>query len=245
LVLDPGTRVTLTAGFTGAMKHSALTIDGGTAPTAKLDVTSNGLVVDYTGASPLATIKAQIIAGYNGGGANAWTGNGIMRGDGDANHFAIGYAEAMRWPACRPISARSIPPPCWSAARATAMRTSTAPSTSQTSTRWRATSDRPESSGTRATFNYDGLVNLADFNLLAGNFGLSAAGSDVTPQDWANLAAEVPEPASLCVIGLGALALRRRRGKRNACVLLGLHPRAPRWRLRRRFAERSCWRACL
>ena len=57
-------------------------------------------------------------------------------------------------------------------------------------------------------------MNLGDFNLLAGNFGLSAAGSEVTPQDWANLAAAVPEPSALILTGVPALAgmwMRRRR----------------------------------
>jgi hypothetical protein len=46
-------------------------------------------------------------------------------------------------------------------------------------------------------FSGDGTVNLLDFNILAGNFGLSASSLDgPTPQDWSNLAAAVPEPAS-------------------------------------------------
>jgi len=71
-------------------------------------------------------------------------------------------------------------------------------------------------------FTGDGLVDSDDFNLLASNFGLSAALSDPTPQDWANLAAAVPEPSSLTLL-LGGLATsmagaprRGRRGERNA-----------------------------
>jgi hypothetical protein len=48
-------------------------------------------------------------------------------------------------------------------------------------------------------FNYDGNVNLQDFNRLAANFGLTAAGPEVTPQDWAALAVAVPEPATMAV----------------------------------------------
>jgi Ca2+-binding RTX toxin-like protein len=40
-------------------------------------------------------------------------------------------------------------------------------------------------------FTYDGMVNLSDFNRLAANFGISAAGPAVTPADWAALAAAV------------------------------------------------------
>ena len=66
-------------------------------------------------------------------------------------------------------------------------------------------------------FNYDGTVNLQNFNRLAANFGLSA-GPDgaVDPEDWANLAAAVPEPAGVCVAlcvltACGAARRRRRR----------------------------------
>jgi hypothetical protein len=36
----------------------------------------------------------------------------------------------------------------------------------------------------QADFTFDGTVNLSDFNSLAGNFGLSAAAGGPTPQDW-------------------------------------------------------------
>jgi hypothetical protein len=61
-------------------------------------------------------------------------------------------------------------------------------------------------------FNYDGAINLADFNRLAINFGQSAAGPEVTPQDWANLAAVVPEPGGIgLLLAGGTLLVRRRR----------------------------------
>jgi len=60
-------------------------------------------------------------------------------------------------------------------------------------------------------FNYDGNVNLADFNRLASNFGLSAAGPEVTPEDWSALASAVPEPTGAALLGLAALGATRRR----------------------------------
>ena len=56
-------------------------------------------------------------------------------------------------------------------------------------------------------------MNLDDFNLLAGNFNLSA-GTDgvVDPQDWAALAAAIPEPSTLLggVVAFATTVLRRR-----------------------------------
>ena len=68
-----------------------------------------------------------------------------------------------------------------------------------------------------ADFNFDNAVNLTDFNLLAGNFGLSASSPNgPTAADWAALAAAVPEPVSTLYFGiltlLGVL-LRRTRGE--------------------------------
>jgi hypothetical protein len=55
-------------------------------------------------------------------------------------------------------------------------------------------------------------VNLTDFNLLAGNFGLSASTVGPTAQDWALLAAVVPEPSAVVLVGVPASAgmIRRR-----------------------------------
>ena len=48
---------------------------------------------------------------------------------------------------------------------------------------------------------------------LAANFGLSAAGAEVTPQDWSNLAAALPEPggAALFVMTMSLTIPRPRR----------------------------------
>ena len=69
---------------------------------------------------------------------------------------------------------------------------------------------------TQGDFNGDEVVNLLDFNILAAHFGQRAAGPGVTPGDWANLAAAVPEPASAGTIGLFAAGLLLRRRRRRA-----------------------------
>ena len=63
----------------------------------------------------------------------------------------------------------------------------------------------------RADFTGDAQVNLQDFNILAANFGL-ASRADLTPGDWSALASAVPEPAAAAVtILLPLLAGRRAR----------------------------------
>jgi hypothetical protein len=75
-------------------------------------------------------------------------------------------------------------------------------------------------------FNYDGVVNGIDFGELAANFNKGASGADVglpAYDDPAILAfaqangllAEVPEPATLGLIGIAAPGLLARRRKRN------------------------------
>jgi autotransporter-associated beta strand protein len=62
-------------------------------------------------------------------------------------------------------------------------------------------------------FNYDGLVNLADFNGLAANFGAAAGPDGPTPNDWAYLASAIPEPLGRYTLA-SALVLRVRCRKR-------------------------------
>ncbi|CAN5711300.1 hypothetical protein BH09PLA1_BH09PLA1_03310 [soil metagenome] len=97
LNINAGATATLAgAGNDNVLRTNILNIAGGAAPTATLNLTDENMVVDYTGASPIATIKAQLLSGYNNGN---WTGLGIRSSAAAAaspKNTALGYAEASQ-----------------------------------------------------------------------------------------------------------------------------------------------------
>ena len=198
----------------GRNRVNGLSIAGGATPTAQLDITNNPMVIDYAtpvppATSPLATIKAQIAAGYAGG---SWNGNGIISSSANASQFGVGYAEASSLPSVPAIfgtvDADTV------LIRLTRYGDANLDGTVNLSDFNRLAANFGSTTGdwSQGDFNYDSNVNLSDFNRLAANFGLSAAGPTVTPEDWARLGAAVPEPGSVALLGAGALlGLRRRR----------------------------------
>jgi fibronectin-binding autotransporter adhesin len=83
---------------TGASVVNAMSIatfaKSGGASTAGLDLTNNDLIVDYSGASPLALVRSLLGAGYHGG---AWNGSGgILSSTAVGDGASFGYAEASQ-----------------------------------------------------------------------------------------------------------------------------------------------------
>ncbi|HEY7086715.1 MAG TPA: hypothetical protein VH518_01420 [Tepidisphaeraceae bacterium] len=99
LMIKPGAGVGTIGHGRAITDVGSINIIGGSAnPTAKLDLTDNAMVVDYTGASPLADVRAYIKKGQNGG---DWLGNGITSSraatspnSGELHKTGIGYGEA-------------------------------------------------------------------------------------------------------------------------------------------------------
>ena len=185
---------------------------------AQLDITDNPAVVDYPPPaplfSPLPTIKARIADGYNGG---SWNGSGIISSQANATQLGVGYAEAS---AVAPVPAffGSVDD---STVLLRLTRYGDANLDGQVNLQdFNRLASNFGATGTglwsQGDFNYDGNVNLQDFNRLASNFGLSAAGPEVTPDDWARLGAAVPEPGAIGAVAMAAVALIRLRRRRRA-----------------------------
>src|SRR5205814_886935 len=144
---------------------------------AQLDLTNNSLIVDYTGASPFATIKTYLTNGYASGN---WNGtSGINSSAAVANNAApgahvtaLGYSEASTlfatFPA--PFAGQNVDNTSvlvsyvysgdanLDGAVDTVDFNNLASNFSQSGKNW-----------TEGDFNYDGSVDTVDFNLLASN----------------------------------------------------------------------------
>ncbi len=212
LDIDAGTLRIIPNGTNAAASNVAsLSIETSAATTARFDLTNNALAVDYSGASPIAAIRQYLVKGYANG---AWNGAGGITSSSATSRLGLGYADNnvlhLDFFAGQDVDDTSV------LIRLTrygdadlnglvnlADFNALAGNFNGTNRGW-----------WQGDFNYDGLINLADFNLLAGNFNLAALTIDPTPQNWANLAAAVPEPAGVMLF-LGMLAsatmIRRRR----------------------------------
>jgi hypothetical protein len=184
--------------------------------TSIINLAAAGLIDDYTGGSPLSTIRGYILNGRNGGLNGVWKGAGINSSTaaGNSTLYAVGYADASAIGSPATFMGQSI---------------------DNTSVLVRLTYN--------GDANLDGKVNALDFNALATNFG-KTPGSDVWTQGDFNydgnvntqdfmalvgnfnatplsappvLGTLVPEPAAIATIAaICALASRRRKLNPNA-----------------------------
>jgi autotransporter-associated beta strand protein len=210
-----------TAGtFARTSNVTALALAGGAAPTVTLNITNNGLVVNYAGASPLPLHVAQITSAYAGG---AWTGPGITSTSAGGT-YGIGYAESsdvfFAFPAAflgQAVDATSV------LMRLTRYGDANLDGVVNLNdfNRLAGNFGRAGVGWPQGDFDYNGVVNLNDFNRLAGNFGLIAGPDGPTADDWAALASAVPEPAAgglLCLCLSIVVCRRRRAALRNSAV---------------------------
>ena len=202
------------AASTGAATLTSLAISGN----GTFDMTNNHVFIDYgAGPDPIASIAALLAAGYNGG---SWTGvNGIITSSPlvvGGLSYGLGYADG---------------------ADPQSIATGLASGTIEIKYTLLGDADlngivngidfgilaanfnKGIAGWDEGDFDYNNIVNGLDFGDLAANFNKGAAGTDAVAALDAfaaanGLLADVPEPASLGLLLLGAsasLARRRRR----------------------------------
>jgi hypothetical protein len=188
----------------GTSVLKSLLINGGA-----LDLTNNALILDYSSESPLTAVQTMIRRGFG-------SGNGIVSQPHDPR-LRVGYADnSVTQFDCfgeAPVDSTSVLITSTYAGDANLDGVVDLRDLAMLSSGWRH-------AGTWASgdFNYDGIVNAQDLGLLASNWqaGLHTAVVDPGLDDllvaFGFSGASVPEPASACVIAMGAmLAARRRR----------------------------------
>ena len=167
----------------------------------RLDLTNNGLVVDYAGPSPVGDVRAAILAGRAGG---TWTGFGLTSSEAQTNAttHAVGYAEAAGLALTeflgQTVDGTSV------VARYTRLGDANLDGTTGIADFSRlAANFNLAGAWASGDFNYDGQVGIGDFSLLAANFNQSAA--------LGARGAAVPEPTAMMGVLLAAACVTARR----------------------------------
>jgi hypothetical protein len=234
LALNAGTIIVAPNGTDeGTSVVSSLSIAGDATPTAKLDLADNAAIVNYTGASPAATIRQQILAGRGGAGFGAtWTGNGITSSSAaaaEAESLSVGYAENSALPLGEYTSFRGQPVDATSVLIAltrtadanldgivndddvTIVGASYAPGV-------------PQASWAFGDFDYNGFVDDDDVTLLGVFYDPAAvplvSGEEVRGEGIA----AVPEPASVVLLSIIALSIAALATARRYLRRAGLVP---------------------
>jgi hypothetical protein len=203
----------------GASAVTSLSIAGGETPTAKLDLNNNAAVVNYTGASPAATLRSQLLAGRGGAGlGKTWNGLGITSSAAQAANTAepesrsIGFAENSSLPLGSYATFRGQTVDDTSVLMAftrtgdanldgvvndddvTIVSATYAPGV-------------PQPSWALGDFDYNGFVDDDDVTLLGAFYDPTATPLAAPIEAAAGSVAAVPEPASLVLFALGGIAI--------------------------------------
>lgn len=173
LNIGAGGSAVLSSGESKVLVTKSLGITG----TGKLDLTNNGMILDYAGSTPIASIQALLTSGYAAG---AWNGNGINSSTAAATTGrALGFAESTDLFSTFPATflgqtvdntAVLIRYTLYGDADLNGNVNledfnRLASNFGQSGRRW-----------SQGNFDYNNVVNLDDFNQLAANFGQSLAG---------------------------------------------------------------------
>ena len=192
---------------------NALTLNG----SGTLDVGNSRVRLNYApGTSSAAAVRAQVIAGYNGGN---WGGNGITSANAAANplHYGVGYVDGNDT-----VTGSTVPAGAVEFGFAllgdTALRGTVGLSDYNTlAAHYRQPGVQVWSSG---DFNYDGQVTLADYNALAANYRQNASPAGVTAGGSAATARSAASGSASDVTGnvTGNVAAALARPDRHRCT---------------------------
>jgi hypothetical protein len=156
----------------------------------RLDLGDEDLIVDYSGASPIASVQSLLQSGYNAG---AWNGPGINTSLGNATTLALGYAEASDVAAGGSFSGQAVD------STAVVIKYTfygdadlngvvDVADLGRLATNWQQ-SPRHWAQG---NFNYDSIVNVGDLGSLATNWQ-AGVGSMVAPTSLQKSAGRLAE----------------------------------------------------
>jgi hypothetical protein len=200
----------------GTSVVGSLSFAGDATPTAKLDLADNAAIVNYTGASPSARIRQQILAGRGGAGlGKTWNGLGItssVAAEAEAESLSVGYAENSALPLGpytsfrgQPVDATSVLMALTRTADAnldgivndddvTIVGASYAPGV-------------PQASWAFGDFDYNGFVDDDDVTLLGVFYDPTAAPLASSEDLIGEGVAAVPEPASVTLLSIMVLSI--------------------------------------
>lgn len=227
--IQPDSGVGTIQGGRSVVSVSTLNLAGSVAaPVGKLDLTDNGLIVNYTGTSPINTIRQYLRAGYGSGTMTVFTGatGGIFSSTVTPEIFlegktTLGYADTASLPISNlfghAVDGTSvIVKPAYAGDSNLDGKVDNV-DLAAVALNWQALSNRVWTTG---DFNFDGAVNINDLALLAMNWQIGVA-NPMPSTAFASLVASfnlpqvaVPEPVGMgtgALVFSGLLAMRRKR----------------------------------
>ncbi|MFT3787582.1 MAG: PEP-CTERM sorting domain-containing protein [Tepidisphaeraceae bacterium] len=205
LQLGPGNAISDASLF--GETTNKLTLTG----TGTLDVNKSGAVFDYDTTSLEATIRTQIVSGFNNG---TWTGTGITSAAAAADtKYAVGYASAADLGGG---TGGTLLNQAYDATSVVVAYTLKGDSNLDGTVNFSdllalaANYNGTPNAWAKGDSNYDGAVNFSDLLALAANYNATASSSFAA--DWALAQSMVPEPTTPGLLGaISLLTLGRRR----------------------------------
>lgn len=210
--LSVGGEISLTSGANKRIRVGSLSMSG----TGQIDLSDNRMIIDYSGSTPISTIRTYLISGRNGG---SWNGVGlasraaglVAANGSDIHKTGLGYGESstLFGPSGGSFAGETVDGTAV-LVRYTLLGDNNldgqvnsmdfdmlASHYGQTGVGW-----------TDGDYNYDGTVNALDFNELATNYGLNISiSAEQLPGSL------VPEPTVAIIVVMTSGWFYRRCGR--------------------------------